>query len=421
MTFSYILISIMEVYHAIAVITVLAALFGYINFRFIRLPDSIGVMVISLIMSLAVIGVGLVEPAVAERAKHFIHSIDFYTLVGKVLLSFLLFAGSIHIHAADLRRERNSVLLFSSIGTLLSTVIVATLLYGLTRLLGQPMGLVLCLLFGALISPTDPIAVLGILKRAGIAASLEVKITGESLFNDGVGIVIFLCVYQIAEAGLGGLSAGDVIYLFLRQAGGGLLLGILVGYAGFLLLRTIDYYQVEVMITIAMVMGGFMAAEALGVSGPLAMVVAGIITGNKSRLSGMSVVTREYIDKFWGLTDNLLNAVLFMLIGLEMLVIPFRYPLLTLGLLCIPLVLLARYISVSLPIGLLRYHTCFEKNAVGILTWGGLRGGLSIALALSIPVELGGDKLAVITYIVVLFSILVQGMTIGRVARKMGG
>jgi CPA1 family monovalent cation:H+ antiporter len=302
---------------------------------------------------------------------------------------------------------------------LISTAIVGGLLYLLCRAFQQPVSFIYCLLFGALISPTDPIAVLSILRQAKIPSSLETKITGESLFNDGVGIVVFLCLYQVAEAGVGHLSAAKVLVLFLRQAGGGLLLGAALGYAGFLLVKTIDHYQVEVMITLAIVMGGYLVADKLQVSGALAMVVAGIITGNKTRVTGTSAISRDYIDKFWGLVDNLLNAILFLLIGLEMLVIPFQPILFWLGLASIPIVLLARYASVSLPISLLKYNTCFEKNAIGVLTWGGLRGGLSVALALSIPVNMSGNLFVVITYLIVLFSILVQGLTIGRFARKL--
>jgi CPA1 family monovalent cation:H+ antiporter len=409
----------MQLYNALAVITVLAALFGYINYRFLRLPDIIGVMLISLVASLGIFGLGLIEPGIFRGATTFIRSIDFYTILIKIMLSFLLFAGAIHINARNLREERASVLTFSTISVLISTAVVGGLLYLLCRAFQQPLSLVYCLLFGALISPTDPIAVLSILRQARIPSSLETKITGESLFNDGVGIVVFLCMYQVAEAGAGHLSAANVVVLFLRQAGGGLLLGAALGYAGFLLVKTIDHYQVEVMITLAIVMGGYLAADKLQVSGALAMVVAGIITGNKTRVTATSAISRDYIDKFWGLVDNLLNAILFLLIGLEMLVIPFQPILFWLGLASIPIVLLARYVSVSLPISLLKYNTCFEKNAIGVLTWGGLRGGLSVALALSIPPNMSGNLFVVITYIIVLFSILVQGLTIGRFTRKL--
>ncbi|HET6255506.1 MAG TPA: sodium:proton antiporter [Puia sp.] len=408
----------MQLYDALAILTVLAAMSGYLNHRFFRLPDTIGVMLISVVASLTIIAIDHFEPAVFREITRFIRGIDFYTLVVRMMLSFLLFAGAIHIDSHDLRRLRAPILTFSTLSVGLSTVIVGVLFYFLCRVFNQPVGLIYCMLFGALISPTDPIAVLSILRKAGIPRSLEVKITGESLFNDGIGIVLFLCIYEMAVSGIQNLSAMNVILLFLQQAGGGIVLGLVLGYTGYLLLRTIDYYQVEVMITLAIVMGGYLLAEVLGVSGPLAMVVAGIITGNKSRLYGMSDLSRDYLDKFWGLVDNLLNAVLFLLIGFEMLVIPFRPVWLLLGGAAVAVVLIARYISVWLPIRLLRLRTGFQKHSIGILTWGGLRGGLSIALALSLPAAMHGDLFLVITYIIVLFSILVQGLTIGRVAAK---
>jgi monovalent cation:H+ antiporter, CPA1 family len=409
----------MQLYNALAIITVLAALFGYINYRFIRLPDTIGVMLISLVASLGIVVIGFLKPSVFQQVTAFIRGIDFYTVLVKIMLGFLLFAGAIHVNGKALNNERVSVLTFSTISVLLSTALVGGLLYGLCLLLHQAIPFVYCLLFGALISPTDPIAVLSILRHAGISPSLEIKITGESLFNDGVGIVIFLCIYQVAEAGLGQLSAAHVVLLFVQQAGGGLLLGVALGYAGYSLLKSIDHYQIELLITIAIVLGGNLLADWLQVSAPLAMVMAGLITGNKTRLQGMSETSRDYIDKFWGMTDNLLNAVLFLLIGLEMLVIPFRPSLLWLGLGAIPIVLAARYVSVLLPISLLRYNTCFEKNAIGILTWGGLRGGLSVALALSVPASMYGEHFVAITYIIVLFSIIVQGLTIGKFTRRL--
>jgi CPA1 family monovalent cation:H+ antiporter len=365
----------MQLYNVLAIITVLAALFGYVNYKLLRLPETIGVMLISLIASLAIVIVGLIKPSVFREATTFIRGIDFYTVLVKIMLGFLLFAGAIHLDGHALNKQRTSILTFSTISVLLSTALVGTLLYLFSQVLHQPIEYVYCLLFGALISPTDPIAVLSILRNAGIPPSLEIKITGESLFNDGVGIVVFLCVFQVAEAGLGHLSMGQVVSLFLRQAGGGILLGLALGYAGYLLLRSIDQYQVELLITVAIVMGGNAFAEWLGISGPLAMVMAGLITGNKSRMRGMSEASRDYLDKFWAAIDNLFNTVLFLLIGLEMVVIPLSLPVLWLGLGAIVIVLLARYISVLIPIGILQQHTCFEKNAVGILTWGGLRGG----------------------------------------------
>ena len=408
----------MHLYDALAILTVLAAIFGYLNYRFFRLPDTIGVMLISVVASTAVFAIDYFQPAVFRQITGFIRSIDFYTVVVRIMLSFLLFAGAIHIDANELRRLRAPILVFSTLSVLLSTFIVGVLFYFLCRVSGQPVALVYCLLFGALISPTDPIAVLSILKKAGIPRALEAKITGESLFNDGVGIVLFLCLYEVAVSGIQGLPAINVLLLFLQQAGGGIVLGLALGYTGYLLLRTIDYYQVEVMITLAIVMGGYLLAEVLGVSGPLAMVVAGIITGNKSRLFGMSDISRDYLDKFWGIVDSLLNLVLFLLIGFEMLVIPFRPAWLLLGGAAVAVVLAARFVSVWLPIRMLRLRSGFQKHSIGILTWGGLRGGLSIALALSVPASMHGDLFLVITYIIVLFSTLVQGLTIGRFATR---
>src|SRR6185312_11462660 len=299
----------MQLYDALAILVVIATVFGYINYRFIRLPDTIGVMLISVATSLAIIAVGHYQPTLFREITGFVRKIDFYNVLVRIMLSFLLFAGAIHIDASELHRLRAPILTFSTLSVLLSTGIVGVLFYLLCAAFHEPVALTYCLLFGAIISPTDPIAVLSILKKAKISRSLEVKITAESLFNDGVAIVLFLCMYEIAASGTENLSAMNVLLLFLRQAGGGILLGWVLGYAGFVLLKTIDYYQLEVMITLAIVMGGYLLADQLRVSGPLAMVVAGIITGNKSRLYGMSNLTRDYLDKFWSLVDNLLNAV----------------------------------------------------------------------------------------------------------------
>jgi len=409
----------MALYDAFAILTVLAALFAYLNHRFIKLPGTIGIMLISLVCSLAVIVIGRIDPGLVSEVTRLVKSIDLYTLLMKVMLSFLLFAGAIHLDGRAVRSEGLSILSFSTIGTLLSTFFVGGLFFWICLLLHFPVGFLYCLLFGALISPTDPIAVLSILRQANIPASLETKISGESLFNDGVAVVIFITIYEIIEGGAAHLNAWRITELFLREAGGGLLLGVVLGYLGFLLIGSIDNYQVEVLITVAIVMGGYLLAERLQISGPLAMVVAGLITGNKSRKDGMSETSRDYIDKFWEMIDEFLNALLFLLIGFELLALPLRKEFLILGLACIPIVLAARYLSVLLPMGLLRYWTTFEKNMVPLLTWGGLRGGISVALALSIPAEMQGELFVVVTYIVVLFSILVQGLTIGRVAKRL--
>lgn len=409
----------MAVYNVFAIITVLAALFAYINYRFIRLPGTIGIMLISLVSSLILILIGCIDPSVLSGVTQLVKSIDFYTVLMKVMLSFLLFAGAIHLDGASLRAQRVSILTFSTISTILSTFLVGILLYAVCSLLGSPVGFIYCPLFGALISPTDPIAVMSILRQAGIPATLETKISGESLFNDGVAVVIFITIYEAMRAGAGHLHAGDVIWLFVREAAGGVALGAVLGYAGYFLLSSVDHYQLEVMLTLGVVTGGYLLADVLGVSGPLAMVVAGLITGSKSRVEAMSETTRDYIDKFWEMVDEFLNAILFLLIGFEILVLPFDRIYIVLGLVSIPIVLLARYLSVLMPIGVLKYLTAFERNELPLLTWGGLRGGISVALALAIPAGMQGKLFVVITYIVVLFSILVQGLTIGKVARRM--
>jgi CPA1 family monovalent cation:H+ antiporter len=409
----------MALYNIFAVITVLAAGFAYVNHRFIKLPGTIGIMIISLLSSLLIILLGEIKPVLFDQITRLIKSIDFYTILMKIMLSFLLFAGAFHIDGRSMKRQGLSILAFATIGTLISTFAVSILFYTCCALLHFPVGFLYCLLFGALISPTDPIAVLSILRQAHIPGSLETKINGESLFNDGVAVVIFVTVYAVISGGAANLDAGKIVWVFLREAGGGMLLGALLGYVGYLLLRSIDHYQIEVMITLAIVTGGYFLADQLGISGPLAMVVAGLITGSKSRDEVMSDTTRDYIDKFWEMIDEFLNAILFLLIGFEMLVLPFNRLFILLGLICIPITLLARYVSVLIPISLLRYRTAFEKNALAILTWGGLRGGIPVALALSIPREMHGDVFVVITYIVVLFSIIVQGLTIKKVVKKL--
>ncbi len=409
----------MALYDAFAIMTVLAALFSYVNYRFFRLPGTIGIMVVSLLCSLLLVLAGAISPSLLEGIIRLIRSIDFYTILMKVMLSFLLFAGAIHLDGKRMKSQRVAILTFSTIGTLLSTFIVGGLLYGLCLALRFPVDFLYCLLFGALISPTDPIAVLSILRDAHIPPSLETKISGESLFNDGVAVVIFITIYGIIEGGASHLNAPHIVWLFAREAGGGLLLGVALGYVGYLLISSVDHYQVEVMITLGIVTGGYLLADRLHISGPLAMVVAGLITGNKSRAHAMSETTRDYLDKFWEMIDEFLNAILFLLIGFEMLVLPFNKIFIILGLACIPVVLLARYLSVLLPMSFLKYITAFEKNMLPILTWGGLRGGISVALALSIPTAMQGEFFVVITYIVVLFSIIVQGLTIGRVVKRL--
>lgn len=409
----------MQIYHYFTVIIILAAAFGYFNKRFLKLPRTIGVMIIALLTSLGIVLAASSFPELFVQTKEMILSIDFYTILMEIMLSFLLFAGSIHIRLNDIKSERVPIIAFSTIGVLLSTFIVGGLMYVLLPAFGLDISFINCLLFGALISPTDPIAVMGILKTANIPKSLETKIAGESLFNDGVAVVLFLAILEISRVGFENMGLADIALLFAREAGGGIILGTLLGSLGTYILKTIDDYSVEVMVTLAMVMGGYWLASSLHISGPLAMVVAGIFIGNRGREVGMSRITEEYIDKFWEMVDEILNAVLFLLIGLELLVINFENIYILIGVISIFVVLLARFVSVGIPFFLLKKRVHFETNSFPILVWGGIRGGISVALALALPRESSGDMFVTITYIIVLFSIIFQGLTIGRLAKKL--
>jgi len=406
-------------YHLLSLLIVFTALFAYLNHRYIKLPPTIGIMLISLLCSIGLVVVGSFYPAFKQQFVTKLAAIDFHHLLMNAMLSFLLFAGAIHVDVGLLKKQLVSVITLATAGVLISTAVVGFGMYLIFPLLGFHISLIYCLLFGALISPTDPIAVIGILKEAHIPPDLEIKIAGESLFNDGVGVVIFLSVLEVVYTGVDNLSAGQITWLFIREALGGLIWGALVGYAGFLMLRSIDNYKVEVLITLAMVMGGYSFADKLHVSGPLAMVVAGIITGNKGKMLAMSDTTRDYLGKFWSLIDEILNAVLFLLMGFEMLVVVINKPLIWMGLASIGIVLLARFISIVIPVGLLSLGKTYQRNTITMLTWGGLRGGISVALALSIPSDMHREAFLTITYMVVIFSILVQGLTVGKVAKKL--
>ncbi len=407
----------MNFFHVISVLIVLSAAFGYINYRFLRLPHTIGMMLIALITSLGLIGLGYLNIGFKQEVVKALQGIDFSYVLLNVMLSFLLFAGAININSKKLLESKYPVMIFATLGVITSTFIVGTIFYYFMELISIHINYIHCLLFGALISPTDPIAVLGILKEAGIPKSLEVKITGESLFNDGVAVVIFLSLYQVAKIGIANLSAIDVGLLFLREGAGGIALGFALGYAGFYLLKSIDNYKVEVVITLAIVTGGYSLAEIVQVSGPLSMVVAGIITGNRGRRYAMSDTTQSYVDKFWEMSDEILNALLFMLIGFEFLVIDLKPFYLLLGLFGIVVILFARFVSVGIPVQAMK-HT-FTRHSILILTWGGLRGGISVALALSLQPDMHKSFFVAVTYIIVLFSIGVQGLTIGKLVKRL--
>ncbi|MDR3695219.1 sodium:proton antiporter [Mucilaginibacter sp.] len=398
---------------------VLTSIFAYVNHRWIKWPPTIGIMVLALLFSIFLAILGKFDPALTRKAVLLVASIDFHKALMNFMLSFLLFAGAIHINSNKLKKERWPIIILSTIGTILSTFFVGALSWYLFKFFGINIDFIYCLLFGALISPTDPIAVLSILKAAKIPSSLEIKISGESLFNDGVAVVLFISISEMAKNGTADFHVFDLVKLFMQEAVGGLLFGAVLGYMGYWTLRSIDNYTVEILITLAIVMGGYSIAGFMHISGPLAMVVAGIITGNKVKDEVMSDITQDYLSKFWELIDEILNAVLFLLIGMEMLIIKINSIVFLIGMIIILVVLLARWISVIIPVYFLKPWIIFEKNVVPILTWGGLRGGLSVALALSLSPAMHKDEFVLVTYIVVVFSILVQGLTIGDFVRRL--
>ncbi len=409
----------MSISEILAITIVLTAVFAYVNNRVIKWPPTIGIMVLSLSASIVLAILGRINPAISVKTFQIASSIDFRELLMNFMLSFLLFAGSIHIDAGKLKKERWPILALSTIGIVISTTLVGCITWYLFGMFHLPIPFIYCLLFGALISPTDPIAVLAILRQAKIPASLELKISGESLFNDGVAVVVFITLMDAARSGAHDIAFLQVGKLFLQEAVGGLFFGLLLGYIGFYTLRSINDYKVDVLVTLAIVMGGYVAAGWLHVSGPLAMVVAGIFAGNKIKNEALSTISHDYLSKFWELIDEILNAVLFLLIGLEMLVIKVNTTVLLIGGISIFTVLFARWVSVFFPVLLLRYKIRFERHAIAILTWGGLRGGLSVALALSLDPNMHRDEFVLITYMIVVFSILVQGLSIGGFTRRL--
>lgn len=409
----------MTLFDVIAVLLTLSALFSYLNHRFIKLPPTIGVMLIALLMSLLLLLLGQAGLHLNEQAARLLNSVDFNQTLLHGMLSFLLFAGALHVNLDDLASQKRVIVLLATAGLLVSTALVGALSWWFFGMLGLEIPFIYCLLFGALISPTDPIAVLGILKKAGVKKSLETKITGESLFNDGVAVVVFLVLLGIAR---GGHEAGafDVLRLFFQEAVGGAVLGLALGWVTYRLLARVDQYQVEVLLSLALVTGGYALAGALHLSGPIAIVVAGLLIGNHGRSLAMSETTVRHLDTFWELVDEILNAVLFLLIGLELLVLSFTGQYLVAGLAMIPLVLAARWVSVTLPVTALRRVRTFSPGVVAVLTWGGLRGGISVALALSLPPGEARELVLAVTYVVVIFSIAVQGLTIGKLVKRIG-
>lgn len=410
----------MEYYSIVTVLVVLSAAFGYINVRFLKLPLTIGLMVVTILFTSVVLFIGQFDNTLLLREKEFIQSIDFETVLLDIMLSFLLFAGALHTNFSQLKVQRGPILAFATFGVVVSTFLVGTSMFYVLQWLGFEVTFINCLLFGALISPTDPIAVLGILKKAGAPKKLETKIVGESLFNDGVGVVVFLTIFAIAAKPGVPLDISDIVTLFGQEVIGGLALGLLLGWLTYKLMKSIDSYEIEVILTLAAVMGGTAVAHKFHLSAPLAMVAAGLVVGNDTvRNTAMSEVTETYVDKFWELIDVLLNTLLFVMIGMEMLVLTLDNNYIMAGLLAIPIILLCRYASLWLPVKAFAKRLDFVPKTNVIMTWGGLRGGISIALALSLSRDMHRELFLVITYLVVVASIIGQGLTVEPIIRRL--
>ena len=410
----------MDYFIITSILVFISAFFGYLNVRFIKLPNTIGLTVITIIFTLGIFALSYFDDTLLNAERYIITHIDFKSVLLDIMLSFLLFAGALHTDLQKLKELKWPILFFATFGVLASTFLIGIAVYFMLQGIGLDVQFIYCLLFGALISPTDPIAVLGILKKANVPKKLEIKIVGESLFNDGVGVVIFLTIFGLANGTGGGFSLSSVLSLFVHEVGGGLLLGALLGWITFKLMKSIDDYDIEVIITLATVMTGTVIAQYLHVSAPLAMVVAGLIVGgNTARRQAMSELTENYVDKFWELIDILLNTVLFVLIGMELLVLDLEIEFILAGLLVIPIALICRYVSLVIPVNVYKNRLDFVPNTNLIMTWGGLRGAISIALALGLTAEMNRELFLVMTYVVVIFSIIVQGLTVGKLVKRL--
>ena len=409
-------------FNIFAAVISFAAAASYVNHRFLRLPNTVALMAIALLGSLALVAAGAFGILDTEQAESIVESIAFDDVVLHGMLGYLLFAGALHINLAQLRTAIMPVATFATVGVLISAATAGTLFYFAARLLGFDIPFIYALVFGTLIAPTDPVAVLGILKQARAPRSLETTIASESLFNDGVGVVLFLTVLSLAVSGHDP-NVGEVLTFLTEEAVGGALLGLILGAGVLVLMRGIDVHQVEVLMTLALVSGGYALATALHFSGPITVVVAGIIIGNYGRSLAMSETTHDYVDRFWELLDEILNAILFILVGIEVIVISITGPLILAGVLSVGAVLLARFASIAGPVTVFRLIGSgrFGPGSIRIMTWGGLRGGISIALALSIPASDERDLLLTAAYVVVVFSILVQGLTFGPLVRRLAG
>ena len=407
----------MDVMGLIALLISLSALFMYINYRYLKLPETIGIMVLSLFCSLIIIFIKAIGFSDFESIINVIQDIDFEKTLMQGMLSFLLFAGALHVNINDLSKQKWIILVLATIGVVSSTLLVGSITYIIITYFNifdaSYSLLIYCMLFGALISPTDPISVLGILKEAKAPKTLETKITGESLFNDGVGVVVFMVIAQMLPNG-DHSSHGEVspIGLFAQEAIGGIIFGVIIGWVFYRLLKSIDNYSLEILLTLSLVSGGYYLAGLLHISGPIAMVVAGLLIGNQGKMFAMSETTHKQLFSFWELIDEFLNAVLFLLIGMVIISFSFNIAAIVLGVALIIIVLFIRYLCVASTIEIFRFKRAFTKGAAFIMTWGGLRGGISVAMALSLPESEYRDVFIIITYIIVLFSIIGQGLTV---------
>ncbi len=410
----------MNYFELASILVSLSAVFGYINEKYFKLPTTIGLMLIAIIFTLLSTAVSFINPTLFNHQRELISQIDFSEVLLDMMLSFMLFAGALHTNVPYLKQLRKPVFGFAVVSTIISTFIVGGLIYLLLYIFGIDMPFIYTLLFGALISPTDPIAVLGILKKAKIDKGVETVIIGESLFNDGVGVVIFLTIFGIAKRGMESFHIGEVIKLFTVEVIGGIGLGIAIGWITYQMMKSIDSYDVEVLATLGAVMGGTFLAHHLHVSAPLAMVTAGLIIGtDRVRSNAMSEITEAYVDKFWELTDVILNTILFVMIGMELIIVEFKTTYIILGLISILIVLISRYLAVKPLLKYFERKIKFISHTDFMMTWGGLRGGISIALALSLPETMHRGLFLVLTYIIVVFSILVQGLSMGKLVQKL--
>lgn len=409
----------MELYYTFSVLIVLASLFAYLNLRFLRLPGTIGIMLIAIMVS---VGVRLLGdrffPVATQDFFQLMRGFDFTEVLMGAMLNFLLFAGALHVNFADLKGKGATIATYATISVVISAFLISALLYYICPMFGLDIPFIYCLLFGTLISPTDPIVVMGILKEAKVPKSIETKITGESLFNDGVAVVMFAVVLKMATDPSFEATFGSISTLFLLEAGGGVALGTALGFTASNTMKKIDDYKVSVLITLAIVMGGFLIAKSLHVSSPLAMVIAGLIIGNYGKKHAMSEQTKDYLGKFWELIDEILNAILFLFIGFELFMLPDIQDHILLGIVAVVIVLISRLSSIVIPLKTILRSDVYSKGSIITMVWGGIRGGVSIALVMSMPQNEYKDLLLEITYIVVLFSIVVQGLTIGKVAKR---